>query len=178
MRRKAKAINFGIIFGMGAQGLAQSGDMSFAEAKEALQKYFQIHQPIRAFMDAQKALAKRQGYVETVFGRRRYLPEITSGIPFVRAGAERMAINHPVQGTEADVIKLAMIAVDRELQKSGLNAQMLLQVHDELVFEVKKSEAKDLAKLVQPLMENVHAFSVPIVVNIEVGKNWGEMEGI
>ncbi|TAK05172.1 DNA polymerase I [Patescibacteria group bacterium] len=175
MRRKAKAINFGIIFGMGSQGLAQSGDMSFAEAKAALAKYFQVHTAIREFMDLQKALARKQGYVETVFGRRRYLPEITSGIPFVRAGAERMAINHPVQGAEADLMKLAMIAVDRRLKKEKLDAAMLLQVHDELVFEVKKSDVKELASLVSAEMEKVHRFAVPIVVNVEVGANWGEM---
>ncbi len=176
MRRKAKAINFGIIFGMGAHGLAQSGDMSFAEAKQALVKYFEVHAAIREFMDLQKALAKKQGYVETVFGRRRYLPEITSGVPFVRAGAERMAINHPVQGTEADLMKLAMIAVDERLVASKLDARMLLQVHDELVLEVKKSDVKELALLVTSAMEKVHRFAVPIVANVEIGPNWGEMK--
>lgn len=176
MRRKAKAINFGIIFGMGAQGLAQSGDMTFGEAKQALAKYFEVHKAIREFMDLQKGLARKLGYVETVFGRRRYLPEITSGIPFVRAGAERMAINHPVQGAEADLMKLAMIAVDQRLKKEKIAATMLLQVHDELVFEVKKSDAKELASLVSAEMEKVHRFAVPIVVNVEVGENWGEMK--
>ncbi|MEK7073522.1 MAG: DNA polymerase I [Patescibacteria group bacterium] len=176
MRRKAKAINFGIIFGMGAHGLSQSGDMTFGEAKTALAKYFEIHTAIRDFMDLQKALARKQGYVETVFGRRRYLPEITSGIPFVRAGAERMAINHPVQGAEADLMKLAMIAVEKRLKKEKLVATMLLQVHDELVFEVKKSDAKELGSLVSAEMEKVHRFAVPIVVNVEVGENWGEMQ--
>ncbi len=176
MRRKAKAINFGILFGMGALGLAQSGDMSFGEAKDALAKYFEAHRAIKEFMDLQKNLARQQGYVETVFGRRRYLPEIRSGVPPVRAAAERMAINHPVQGTEADLMKLAMIAVAERLKREKLAATMLLQVHDELVFEVAKKDAAALGALVKAEMEKVHRFAVPIVVNVEVGPNWADME--
>ncbi|MBP9749101.1 DNA polymerase I, partial [Patescibacteria group bacterium] len=134
-RRAAKAINFGIIYGMGPQGLSQGAGISFTEAKLFIQKYFDANPEVRAYMDTLKILAHKQGYVETVFGRRRYLPEIDSGMAQLRAGAERMAINHPIQGTAADLIKLSMIHVHTELKKKIPEARLILTVHDELVVE-------------------------------------------
>jgi DNA polymerase-1 len=177
-RRVAKAINFGLLFGQGPQGLSRVADISFAEAKDFIDRYFVAFSGIREYMDVSKALAKKQGYVETLFGRKRPLPEIDSPHQMVRAQAERMAINMPIQGTEADLIKLAMIKVATELPKVSKDAKVLLQVHDELVLEVPEKEVKKVAKVVVDVMENVEKIGCPIVVDAKAGKNWEEMEGI
>lgn len=175
-RRAAKAINFGVIYGMGPQGLSAGAGVSLSEAKDFIQKYFEANPEIRDYIELTKALAAKQGYAETVFGRRRYLPEITSGVPQVRAAAERMAINHPVQGTAADLLKLAMIRVHDSLKKKLPTAKLILTVHDELVVEAPEQEAREVATLLKTEMENAHRFTVPLVVETEIGKNWGEME--
>ncbi len=175
-RRAAKAVNFGIIYGMGAQGLAAGAGISFGEAKDFIAKYFEANPELREYMDRTKALAATQGYVETVFGRRRYFPEIGSGMPQVRAAAERAAINHPVQGTAADVMKLAMIAVHAELGKRFPASRLILTVHDELVVECKEKDAAAVCALLKKEMEDVYRFPVPLVVDCKVGKNWGEMK--
>lgn len=175
-RRHAKAINFGLLYGMGPRALARSAGMSFEEAQTFIAKYFDIHTAVRAYMDAQKAQAHALGYVETPFGRRRSFPEMNSGLPQLVAQAERMAINMPIQGAEADVVKMAMIAVDGWLKKSGWPAQLLLQVHDELVIEAGADCAEAVAKGVKEIMETVVHLSVPLVVDVEIGKNWGEMK--
>ncbi len=175
-RRIAKAINFGLIFGQGPQGLSQSAGISFKEAKEFIEKYFQVFHGIKSYMVETKALAQKLGYVETMFGRKRYLPEIHSSLPMVRAAAERMAINMPVQGSEADLIKLAMIEIDKKLGQISPDARMLLQVHDELLFEVKPKEAEKVAEFAKDIMENVEKVGVKIVVEAKVGKNWEEMK--
>lgn len=183
-RRAAKAINFGIIYGIGPTSLAESAGISFAEAKEFIQRYFDVYPELLEYMDQMKAKAASVGYVETMFGRRRYLPEITSGVPQVRAAAERMAINMPIQGTATgDLAKLAMLAVHAWiLEEFGIGneaeVKMVMQVHDALVFEVKQSLAPRVAKKIKDLMEHVHEFQVPIVVDIEVGRSWGELKRI
>lgn len=171
MRRAAKAINFGITYGMGARALAETGGMSIQEAQEFIGRYFSLHQGIKNYIDETKSLARAMGYVETMFGRRRYLQDIVSFLPGARAAAERMAINHPVQGTAADIIKLAMIEINKKTKYS-----MLLQVHDELIFEVTKKDTKKATKQVKEIMENVVKLKVPILVDVSVGNNWGDME--
>lgn len=175
-RRNAKAINFGLLYGMGPRALARSTNMSFEEAQKFIEKYFQIHHAVRAYMDAMKAQAHTLGYVETPYGRRRSFPEISSGVPPLVAQAERMAINMPIQGAEADIVKMAMLAVDGWLKKSSWPAHMLLQVHDELVVEVDADAADKVAKGLKEIMETVVHLAVPLAVNVEIGKNWGEME--
>jgi DNA polymerase-1 len=175
-RRAAKAINFGILYGMGPRALSKSAGVSFSEAKEFIDRYFEIHQSIREYMETTKEQAHEDGYVETLFGRRRYLPEIESGVPMLVAAAERMAINMPMQGTQADIVKKAMLAVDGWLKTSGWPAKMLLQVHDELVLEVEKDAAPAVAKGLKEIMEGIAEFNVPLAVDVEIGPNWGEMK--
>lgn len=176
MRRIAKAINFGIIYGMGPRKLAAEAGVSLEEARNFIDRFFAGRARLQEYLEELKALAAAQGYVETMFGRRRYLPEITSGVPGLRAEAERQAVNTPIQGTQADVIKIAMINLAKILpQKFGNDLIMILQVHDELVFEVKDNRVHEAAPIIQEIMENAVKLSVPIVVEIDIGKNWGEM---
>ncbi|MBT5808422.1 DNA polymerase I, partial [Candidatus Uhrbacteria bacterium] len=176
-RRAAKAINFGIMYGMGARSLSRSTGLSFAEAKDFIKKYFEIHSAVREYLDETKDLAHEQGYVETLFGRRRYFPEINSGVPMLVSSAERMAINMPLQGTQADIVKKAMIEVHTWLEESGLPARVLLQVHDELVLECDMGALDEVAKGLRERMEGIASYDVPLVVDVEVGMNWGEMKG-
>ncbi len=175
-RRIAKAINFGLIFGQGPQGLSVAAGIPFADAKTFIATYFEVYRGVKNYMEETKALAHKLGYVETLFGRRRSLPEIHSTMHQVRAQAERMAINMPVQGTDADLMKLAMIEVRRTLPSISKDTRMLLQVHDELLFEVPEKEVKKVAQFVKDAMENVEKLAVPIVVETKAGKNWEEME--
>ena len=168
MRRSAKEVNFGVLYGMGAFGLAQRTGISRGEAQEFIDKYFEAFSGVKKYIDETLALAKKNGYVETLFGRRRYVPELNSPNFQLRAAGERMAVNHPIQGTAADLIKLAMIELDKDS-----NVRMLLQVHDELIFEVKKSEADALVKKVKKVMEGVMELRVPIIVHAGVGSSWG-----
>lgn len=177
-RRIAKAINFGLIFGQGPQGLSVAAGISFAEAKQFISTYFEVYRGVKTYMETTKALAHKLGYVETMFGRRRSLPEIHSMLPQVRAQAERMAINMPVQGTDADLMKLAMIRLHEELPKKFKDVRMLLQVHDELLFEVPKKEIAEVAHFVQDVMEHVEKLPVPIVVDTKAGENWEEMKPV
>lgn len=173
-RRAAKAINFGIIYGMGPRALAASTGLSFGEAQEFIERYLDLHHSVRDYLEETKTSAHKNEYVETMFGRRRYLPEISSGIHMLVAAAERMAINMPVQGAAADIMKMAMIVVDEWVEKTD-GVEMLLQVHDELVFEVEKKKADEFAKKIRSLMEGVVNLNVPLVVDVEVGPNWGDM---
>ncbi len=181
-RRAAKAINFGIIYGMGPRALAVSTGLSFSEAQDFIQRYLDLHGAVQNYLDESKLKAHEDGYVETLFGRRRYFPEINSGVQMLVAAAERMAVNMPAQGTAADMMKMAMIAVGKELKNSKTkelkNIKMLLQVHDELVFEVPRADAEKAAKRIKDIMENAVTFEVPLVVDVDVGKNWGEMKRI
>ncbi len=175
-RRSAKAINFGILYGMGPRSLSRSTELTLNEAKMFIERYFEIHHAIKQYLDETKMKAHQNGYVETLFGRRRYFPEIHSGVAMLVAQAERMAINMPIQGTAADLMKKAMISVDGWLGQTSLRAAMLLQVHDELVFEVVDEDMEAVARGVKEIMENVASFEVPLVVDVEVGENWGEMK--
>ncbi|MDD4995135.1 MAG: DNA polymerase I [Patescibacteria group bacterium] len=178
MRRSAKAINFGIIYGQGPRGLAQSAGISYAQAEEFIRKYFEVYSGVAEYMERTRALAREFGYVETIFGRRRYLPEINSHVAQLQAAAERMAINMPVQGAAADIMKIAMIKIHAGLSKISPKSKMILQVHDELVFEVPETEAKKVAAFAQEEMESAAKLAVPIVVEVESGKNWGSMDKI
>lgn len=174
-RRAAKAINFGILYGQGAHGLAATAGIPYAEAKTFIEKYFQVYSHFRAYIEETKALSRTLGYTETLFGRRRLMPEMLSAIPMLRAQAERMAINMPLQGTAADLMKLAMIEVDRKLLSVCAEAKMLLQVHDELVLEVPEKDATRVAVFVKETMEQVEKMGVPIVVDMKIGRSWADM---
>jgi len=175
-RRQAKAVNFGIIYGLGARGLSQDTGISYEEAQEFIDKYFDIYDGIKNYIEETIELARELGYVETLFGRRRYLPEINANHQQMRAQAERMAVNHTVQGTAADLMKLAMIEVAGRIKKefAAGEVRMLLQVHDELVFEVKNDLVAHAKKIIQNEMESVYKLKAPIEVEVEAGKNWGE----
>jgi len=174
MRRKAKEVNFGIMYGIGPFGLANRLEISQAEAREIIQRYFERFPGVRRYIDETIANAKKNGYVSTLLGRRRYLPELHSRNRNIRGNAERQAINMPIQGTAADMIKLAMIKIDGEMREQQLRSRMLLQVHDELVFEVNKSEAEIVRSLVGSAMRRAFALSVPVVVDIGIGLTWLE----
>ncbi len=173
MRRSAKEVNFGVLYGMGSFGLASRTGISRAQAQEFIDKYFDAFSGVKKYLDKTIAAAQKDGYVETLFGRRRYIPEIAAGNFQLRAAAERMAINHPVQGTAADVMKLAMIALD-DVIASDDECKMIMQVHDELVFEVPKVRAEEFAKVVKEKMEGVFSLDVPVDVEAGVGDHWGD----
>jgi DNA polymerase-1 len=174
MRRKAKEVNFGIMYGIGPFGLANRLEISQGEAKDIIARYFERFPKVKQYINDTISSVRSKGYVETLMGRRRYLPDINSGNQNIRQNAERQAINMPIQGTAADMLKLAMIEIDKAFTKQDLESQMLLQVHDELVFEVKKKEEKEVRTIVEKQMRNAMMLSVPIVVEIGVGKNWLE----
>ncbi|MBB5204231.1 DNA polymerase-1 [Inhella inkyongensis] len=171
-RRAAKAINFGLIYGMGAYGLASQLGIEPKAAKDYIDKYFARFQGVRAFMDETRASAKAKGFVETVFGRRLWLPEINSGNGPRRAGAERQAINAPMQGTAADLIKLAMLAVQKALDQEGKQTLIVMQVHDELVFELPEAERDWVAQRVPDLMAGVAQLKVPLLAEVGFGASW------
>jgi DNA polymerase-1 len=173
-RRYAKTINFGLIYGMGAFGLAQSLGIEQKAARDYIDRYFARFAGVKRYMDETKARAAQLGYVETLFGRRIELPDIRGGNGPRRAGAERQAINAPMQGTAADLIKLAMIAVQKAIDASGVKTAMVMQVHDELVFEVPKEELEWARTEVPRLMAGVAALSVPLLAEVGVGANWDE----
>ncbi len=177
MRRAAKEVNFGVLYGMGAYGLSWRADIPQWQAKEFIDKYFSEFSGVKKYLERTLEFTRKEGYCETLFGRRRYIPELNSHNFQLRNAAERMAINHPIQGTAADLMKMAMVAVQEEL-KEDKEIKMLLQVHDELVFEVKKGEEVKLAKRLKEVMENVAKLRVPIKVEVKFGTNWEEMEGI
>ena len=172
MRRKAKEVNFGIMYGIGAFGLANRLEIKNSEAKDIIDKYFSEFPKVKEYMERTKKFARENGYVETIMGRRRYLTQINNQNANVRAEDERAAINMPIQGTAADMIKIAMINIYNTFTKHKLNSRMLLQVHDELVFEVKSSELEEVSKIVSRDMRNAIKLNVPIEVEIETGKNW------
>lgn len=171
-RRVAKTANFGIMYGISAFGLSQRLGCSRQEAKKLIDDYFASFPSIRRYIDDTLASARGNGYVETLFGRRRYLPDINSGNATVRALAERNAVNAPIQGTAADIIKLAMIGVDRKLREDGLKSMMVLQIHDELLLEVPSEEIEAVKAMLIDQMENVISLSVPLTVECNYGKNW------
>jgi DNA polymerase I len=175
-RRQAKAINFGIVYGLSPFGLSQQLGISNADAKNYIEAYFTRYKGVKRFIEHVLAETRKTGEVRTLLGRLRRIPDINSKNPSLRGFAERTAINTPLQGTAADLIKLAMIQIDRQLLSRNLKAKMILQVHDELVFEVHESEVAPLRKLVKQGMEHVYKLYVPLIVDISVGKNWRDVE--
>ena len=173
-RRVAKTANFGIMYGIPAFGLAQRLGCPRKEASRIIEEYFASFPSIRGFLDSTLEAARRTGYVETLFGRRRYVPDVNAHNANLRAMAERNAINAPIQGTAADIIKLAMIGVDRAMQEQGLRSRMVLQIHDELMLEVPVEEIEPVKRILVEQMENVVSLSVPLTVECNYGKNWLE----
>jgi DNA polymerase-1 len=172
MRRRAKEVNFGIMYGIGPFGLANRLGIAQSEARDIIARYFTRFPKVKEYITGTIASAKSRGYVETLLGRRRYLPDLASRNQAVRGNAERAAINMPIQGTAADMIKLAMINIDRELRARSMAARMLLQVHDELVFEVPEGERKEAEALVLGKMQTALRLDVPIVVEAGFGNDW------
>jgi DNA polymerase-1 len=173
-RSAAKAVNFGIIYGQSAFGLAQNLGISRTEAKGIIDSYFEQFNTIKTYMDKAINDARELGFVETIMKRRRYLPDINSGNAIVRGFAERNAVNAPIQGSAADIIKLAMIAVDKAMTEQKVQSKLLLQVHDELVFDVHESELELMPKLVKEAMENAIQLVVPMEVEVKIADNWLE----
>ncbi|MBR3051923.1 MAG: DNA polymerase I, partial [Selenomonadaceae bacterium] len=170
LRRKAKAVNFGIVYGISDYGLSQNLNINRKEAGEYIAKYFERYPGVKNFLDETVALAHKFGYVTTMFGRRRALPAINSRNFNLRSLAERMAMNTPIQGTAADIIKLAMIRAEKNLR--GFRSRIIIQVHDELVLEAVETELADVEKILREAMENVVKLSVPLSVDVHSGKNW------
>ena len=174
MRNRAKTINFATIYGQGAHALSRQLKIEHADAKTFIETYFVRFAGVRTFLDSTVATAKERGYVETILGRRRYIPELADRNFNIRAFGERTAQNSPIQGSAADLIKVAMINVHREMQAKRLQAKMLLQVHDELVFEAPANEIDALKVLVELQMTTAVSLKVPLVVDFGVGENWLE----
>jgi DNA polymerase-1 len=174
MRRKAKEVNFGIMYGIGPFGLSRRLDITQPEAKEIITKYFERFPKVKQYIHDTIATVRNCGYVSTLLGRRRYLPEINSRNQNIRGNAERQAINMPIQGTAADMIKLAMIHIDSSLLERRMKSKMLLQVHDELVFESPHHEIDTVREIVQDRMKKAIELDVPIEVELGFGSNWLE----
>ena len=174
LRSRAKAVNFGIVYGQQAYGLSQSLDIPQAEAREMIDRYFEAYPGVRTFLDRTVADAKQTGYAETLFGRRRPIPELKMRVPSQRAFGERTAMNHPMQGTAADIIKIAMVRVAHRLEDEGFAARMILQVHDELDFECPEDEVERLIAMVRAEMEGVVTLAVPLVADASVGTTWAD----
>jgi DNA polymerase-1 len=173
MRRHAKVINFGVLYGMSPHGLAAATGMSFAQAKQFIERYFRVRAPIRDFIDRTIEKAKTDGYVETYFGRRRPTPDVRSGSFIVRQAAKRAAANMPMQGTEADLMKMAMLKIDEQL---GSVAEQILQIHDSIMVETDPDQAETVAAKMKEIMENIYpAIGVRLKVDVKIGQNWGEL---
>jgi DNA polymerase-1 len=174
-RGRAKSVNFGIVYGISPFGLAQQLGIPMAEAKAYIERYFVRYAGVHAFIEKTLAETRKTGSVRTLFGRVRPIPDIESRNPNQRGFAERTAINSPLQGTAADLIKLAMISIDRKLTERNLKTRMVLQVHDELLFEVPADETAEIKTLVQTEMEGVFKLDVPLVADLAFGTNWRDM---
>jgi len=178
MRRRAKAVNFGILYGISDAGLAQSTGMTRSEAKQFIADYLARFPSVAAYIETTLARARNDGFVTTLFGRRRYLPDLRSRVYPLRAAAERMAINAPMQGSAADIIKLAMVNIARRLQEREIPATLLLQVHDELIFDVPPALVDAVRAEAKAAMEHVTELAVPLVVDFKAGPNWAEAEAL
>ncbi len=174
MRRSAKTVNFGIVYGISAFGLSERLNIPRKEAADIIAQYFAKYPGVKSYMDHTIDFARKHGYVETMMGRRRYLRDINSSNATVRGYAERNAINAPVQGSSADMIKIAMINIHESIRREGMNSKMLLQVHDELVFDAHKNELDLLRKMVEEKMCSAIPMSVPVVIDMNTGDNWLE----
>ncbi|MDD5038066.1 MAG: DNA polymerase, partial [Dehalococcoidales bacterium] len=175
MRRVAKTVNFGVIYGMSDYGLEQATELSREEAARFITAYFGKYPGVKQYLESTKQRARENGYVQTLLGRRRPIAEINSSNRQVREAAERMAINMPVQGTSADIIKVAMVNLYREMCNRQLKSKLLLQVHDELVFEVPEVEIEEMRRLVPQIMSTALKLSIPLRVDIKSGQNWAEL---
>jgi DNA polymerase-1 len=173
-RSNAKTVNFGIIYGVSAFGLSNQTDLSRTEAKDLIDTYYKTYPKLRNYISEQIQFARENGYVQTVLGRRRYLKDINGSNQVVRGAAERNAVNAPIQGSAADIIKIAMINIHKKLEAENYKSKMLLQVHDELVFDAYKPELEKLKTMVKHEMENAYTLSVPLDVDLGVGENWLE----
>ena len=171
-RSNAKTVNFGIIYGVSAFGLSQQTNLNRSESKELIDNYYASYPELKQYIADQVNFAREHGYVATVLGRRRYLKDINSQNAVVRGAAERNAVNAPIQGSAADIIKLAMIRIHQKIKTENWQSKMLLQVHDELVFDVQKSEKENFEKMVKTEMENAFDIGLPLLVDIGVGENW------
>ena len=176
LRRRAKAVNFGIVYGISAYGLAEGTDLTNKEAKEFIDAYFDLYPEIKQFMDQTVEFAKEHGYVVTLSNRRRYIPELKSPVYMQREFGKRTAMNAPIQGSAADIIKIAMINIDKEMVRNNLKSKMVFQVHDELVFEVLDEEKEILERIVTEEMEFAFKLNVPLEVDFGFGKNWMEVK--
>ncbi len=176
MRRLAKTVNFGVIYGMSGYGLEQATELSREQAEQYIASYFEKYPRVKEYLESTKKKAREKGYVQTILGRRRAIPEINSSNRNLREAAERMAINMPVQGTSADIIKVAMVQLDNEMEKRRLKSKLLLQVHDELIFEVPENELDEMKELVPGIMSTSLELTVTLKVDVKTGKNWGQME--
>ena len=173
-RSNAKTVNFGIIYGVSAFGLSNQTSLSRSESKELIDTYYKTYPKLSNYIADQVAYAREHGYVSTILGRRRYLKDINSQNAVVRGAAERNAVNAPIQGSAADIIKIAMINIHKKLGEEKLQTKMLLQVHDELVFDVYKPELDQVKKLIKSEMENAYQLNVPLDVDLGVGQDWLE----
>ena len=174
MRRKAKAVNFGILYGISSYGLSEDLNIKPKEAKEFINKYFETYPGVKEYMDKEIEEAKKNGYVKTIMNRKRIIEELHSTNHVVRSMGERMALNTPIQGSSADILKMAMIKIDKYFEDNNIKSTMLLQVHDELIFNVIKEEEEEVRKIVSNIMENIIKLDVPLKVSIEEGNNWYE----
>jgi DNA polymerase-1 len=175
MRSAAKTVNFGVLYGMSPHGLSAATGMSFEQARHFIDEYFKLRAPLLAYLDSLKEQARKDGYVETLFGRRRPMPDIHSSNFMVRSGAERAAMNMPIQGTEADLMKLAMVKVDEELAKIP-GAKQLLQIHDSILVECEETDAQTVADMLKRTMEAIDPdLPVKLLVDVSIGQNWGEL---
>ena len=172
LRRRVKALSYGLVYGLSAFGLSQQLKISAGEAKKIMDNYFERFGGVKRYLDHVVEVAKQTGYTETLYGRRRYLPELNSSNRVARENAERAALNAPIQGTAADIIKLAMLRVDREIARQQLNSRVLLQVHDELVVEVAPGELEQMTELVEREMDAAAQLRVPLDVSAGTGENW------
>ena len=176
MRRVAKTVNFGLLYGMQAYGLSRDTGMSRAESQAFIDQYWARLPKVRRYLDSTLEFGREHGYIQTIMGRRRSAPDLVSSNPAHRAAAERMSINMPVQGTAADIMKIAMIRADQRLNELQLPAALILQVHDELVLEVSEDAVPETVEVVQKAMENAFPLDVPLLTEAAVGPNWNEME--
>jgi DNA polymerase-1 len=171
-RSHAKTVNFGIIYGVSAFGLSNQTDLSRSESKDLIDAYYETYPKLRAYIQSQMEFARNHGYVQTILGRRRYLKDINSMNQVVRGAAERNAVNAPIQGSAADIIKIAMINIHKKLKQENWKSKMLLQVHDELVFDVHLSELEKIQPMIRHEMENAFKIDVPLVVDMGIGNDW------
>ena len=176
MRRMAKAVNFGIVYGISSFGLSENLNISVKESKEFIDSYFACYPGIKVYMDKVVLEAHNDGFVKTLFGRKRNIPELNNKNYLIRSAGERIALNTPIQGTAADILKMAMVKIANEMKKRNLKSKMILQVHDELVFDALKDEKDEIMKLMQEVMENIYELKVPLKVDIEFGDNWYQLK--